>query len=81
MDKTNVPSKKDSIKSTTNKKSVNPLPIPEPHPEKMPPKIPIPGEPSSGEVSVFICKICGKHYDSKEELELHIKTDHKSSKK
>lgn len=81
LDKTNLPSKKDSTKSIKDKKIVNPLPIPEPHPEKTPPNIPIPGEPSGGEVSLFICKICGKHYDSKEEFELHMKMDHKSSKK
>ncbi len=80
MDKSNVSYKK-YLRNTQKKTNESPLPIPQPHPEKPPPNVPIPGEASSGEVSVFICKICGKHYDSKEELELHMKTDHKSSKK
>jgi len=62
--------------------------IPEPRPEMPPPQIPNPeptpkpkGETISGDkLEAYKCKICGKTFDSKDELELHIKTDHKSRK-
>jgi hypothetical protein len=47
-----------------------------------PPNIPIPGEPTiGGESELSSCKICGKSFNSKDELELHIKTDHSDRKK
>lgn len=56
-----------------------PLPMPEPHPEKPPPNIPIPGTPSVGvneKQKQFKCKVCGKVFNSKEELKAHMETDH-----
>jgi hypothetical protein len=63
--------------------------IPEPNPEIPSPKIPNPEpvpKPKNGTVSddmpkeVYTCKFCGKSFDTKEDLELHIRTQHKSSK-
>jgi len=52
-----------------------------PSPGEPPPNIPIPGEPSiGGEDALFTCKICGKSFNSKDELELHKKTDHPDRK-
>jgi hypothetical protein len=59
-----------------------PLPeAPELHPEKAPPNVPIPGEPTvEGGTDLFICEICGKVFNSKDELQLHIQTDHAPKK-
>lgn len=49
------------------------------HPERPPPNIPIPGEPTAqGEMHEhdYKCKKCGKVFNSKKELEAHMKTDH-----
>ena len=55
-----------------------PLPIPEPHQEKPPPNIPIPGMPTIGgeKERRYICEICGKEVQNKKELEEHMKTTH-----
>jgi len=62
-----------------------PPPIPEApelHPEKAPPNVPIPGEPTvEGGTDLFICEICGKVFNSKDELQLHLHTDHAPQKK
>ena len=79
MGKPNIPFQKSSRKE----KSVPPLPkIPEPHPERPPPNVPIPGEPSGGgETGAFVCKICGKSFNSKNELKLHMKMDRPTEKR
>lgn len=49
------------------------------HPERPPPNIPIPGEPTAaGETHKheYKCKECGKIFNSKKELEIHVKTEH-----
>ncbi len=49
------------------------------HPERMPPNIPIPGEPTAqGEMHKheYKCKKCGKVFNSKQELNAHMKTEH-----
>jgi len=62
-----------------NIESIPPPPyIPEPNPEKPLPSVPIPGEmgKGGGKRGVYKCKICGKIFSSKEELELHLKLTH-----
>ena len=68
--------------------SIPPPSIPEPNPET-PPQIPNPEpvpKPKDTTINddvpteIYTCKFCGKTFDTKEELELHIKTQHKSSK-
>ncbi len=63
--------------------------IPAPRPERPPPEIPNPEpEPQpeektkvGGDVAeAFKCQKCGKTFNSKDELDLHIETDHKSRK-
>ena len=82
MGKSDVPYVKHSEK-TQKEASVPPLPkTPDLHPERPPPNVPIPGEPSGGgEAGAFVCKICCKSFNSKDELRVHVKMDHKSPKK
>ena len=56
--------------------------IPEPNPERPLPGVPIPGEmgKGGGKRGVYKCKICGKIFSSKEELDLHLKLTHSSEK-
>ncbi len=59
--------------------SLPPMPTPPDHPERPPPNIPIPGEPTAQGIiheHSYKCKICGKVFNSKKELEAHMKTDH-----
>jgi hypothetical protein len=71
-----------SKKPSGQKSSIPPIPQPpSPHPEKLPSKVPIPGEPTPSGSGIFQCKICGKKFNSKDELELHIKTDHELMRK
>jgi uncharacterized C2H2 Zn-finger protein len=66
-------------KEPQNLASVPPLPkVPEFHPERPPPHIPIPGEPSPGEPEeqLYKCHLCGAVFGSKNELDLHMATDH-----
>jgi hypothetical protein len=51
-----------------------------PNPEKPLPSVPIPGNISlgGGERGVYKCKICGKIFNSKEELDVHLKLEHES---
>jgi len=74
---------KTQIKIRQEKTQTHPLPqSPELHPEKAPPNIPIPGEPTvEGGTDLFICEVCGKVFNSKDELQLHILTDHAPHKK
>ncbi len=58
------------------KKVQVPFPSPSPHPEQPPPNIPIPGEPTEGNEKLFKCKICGKAFSIKIELDVHMETDH-----
>jgi hypothetical protein len=44
--------------------------------EKLPPKIPIPDMPTAGSQEHFKCKICGKVFNSEEEINAHLKIDH-----
>ena len=66
--------------NTPNTRSMPPFP-PAPnepyHPEKLPPNIPIPGKPESvpGKRD-YKCKICGKVFSSKEELDEHMHEAH-----
>jgi hypothetical protein len=53
--------------------------IPQPHPERPPPNVPIPGEPTAGNSEVaYTCPVCKKVFNSEDELQLHMETDHKS---
>lgn len=75
-------SKEDKIR----KAQTPPPPMPggkePPHPERPPPNVPIPGEPTvEGGTDLFICEICGKVFNSKDELQLHLQTDHAPQKK
>jgi hypothetical protein len=69
----------------SEKKAQIPPPLPEApelHPEKAPPNVPIPGEPTvEGGTDLFICEVCGKVFNSKDELQLHLQTDHAPQKK
>jgi hypothetical protein len=76
MNKSETPFKKGSRKTNMYEKNVMQVPIPEPHPERPPPNVPIPGEPSGGETGAFVCKKCGKTFNSKDELQVHMKMDH-----
>jgi Zinc finger, C2H2 type len=61
------------------KASVPPMPNPPNHPERPPPNIPIPGEPTAGgekHEHTYKCKKCGQVFNSKEELKLHMATNH-----
>jgi hypothetical protein len=63
--------------------SVPPLPrVPELHPERPPPNIPIPGEPTPGgqQEQLYRCPVCGEVFSSEEELRLHMATDHPEGK-
>jgi hypothetical protein len=54
------------------------------HPEMPPRNIPIPGEPTAaGETHKheYKCKECGKVFNSKKELEAHMKTEHAKEQK
>jgi hypothetical protein len=53
-----------------------------PQPESPPPRAPIP-KPSAhaGGTGTFTCSICRKSFNSKDELELHIETDHKARRR
>jgi hypothetical protein len=66
------------------KENVPPPPnIPQPNPERSPPLNPNPEEtPTSAGSSTenYVCQICKKSFNSKDELELHIETDHKTRK-
>jgi hypothetical protein len=62
--------------------------IPEPNPQtqsKIPNPEPVP-KPKNTTISdnkpteIYTCKFCGKTFYAKEDLELHIKTQHNSSK-
>jgi hypothetical protein len=49
------------------------------HPEKPPRNLPIPGEPTAeGKMHEheYRCKKCGKTFNSKQELKVHMKTEH-----
>ena len=50
------------------------------NPEKPLPSVPIPGKISSGggKRGVYKCKICAKVFNSKEELDVHLKLEHES---
>ncbi len=55
--------------------------LPGPSPNTPLPKVPIPGELGvAGEREAFKCKICGQNFNSKEELDVHLKTDHPHKK-
>ncbi|HLN45979.1 MAG: C2H2-type zinc finger protein [Chloroflexota bacterium] len=57
------------------------LSLPGPSPNTPLPKVPIPGEVGvAGEREAFKCKTCGAIFNSKEELDLHMKTDHPNNK-
>ncbi|MDR0471075.1 MAG: hypothetical protein LBH79_05050 [Nitrososphaerota archaeon] len=59
--------------------SIPPLPAPPEHPERPPPNIPIPGEPTAGDKSHqhnYRCKKCGKVFNSKTELKAHLTIEH-----
>ncbi len=57
------------------------LSLPGPSPNTPLPKVPIPGELGvAGEREAFKCKICGENFNSKEELDTHMKTDHPNKK-
>jgi hypothetical protein len=61
------------------KASLPPMPNLPDHPERPPPNIPIPGEPTAGGEKyehTYRCKKCGRVFSSKEELKDHIATDH-----
>jgi hypothetical protein len=51
-----------------------------PNPEKPIPNVPIPGKISlgGGERGEYKCKICHKNFNSKEELDFHLKFEHES---
>jgi hypothetical protein len=69
-------------KTVNKERSMPPLPkVPEPHPEKPPPNIPIPGDNVLEGVGSFVCKKCGKTFNSKNELKLHMQTDHPKLRK
>lgn len=53
------------------------------HPERPPRNIPIPGEPTAaGETHkhAYKCPKCGKVFNSKKELKVHMKIDHAPKK-
>ncbi len=57
------------------------LSLPGPSPNTPLPKVPIPGQLGvAGEREAFKCKICGENFNSKEELDVHLKTDHPHKK-
>ncbi len=57
--------------------SIPQMPTSPEHPERPPRNIPIPGEPTfSVEERKYKCKKCGKVFNSKEELQVHVETDH-----
>jgi hypothetical protein len=63
--------------------SIPPMPNNPEHPETPPSKIPIPGEPTAAgkmHTHEYKCKICGKVFNSKKELSLHMKTEHAKTK-
>jgi len=61
-------------------RSIPPMPNSPDHPERPPPNIPIPGQPSTSSkekhMHTFKCKECGKIFNSKDELKEHIHTEH-----
>ncbi len=61
-----------------------PMPTSPDNPGRPPPNIPIPGEPTAGDderTRKYKCSMCGKVFNSKEELKGHIETVHASEEK
>ncbi|MGA3289135.1 MAG: C2H2-type zinc finger protein [Candidatus Bathyarchaeia archaeon] len=50
--------------------------IPEPHREILPPDISITNETNPGSQPQFLCQICGRAFNTSEELQAHITTEH-----
>jgi len=62
---------------TSKKDSLLPMPNSPDHPETPPPNIPIPGKPAqSEERQSYNCEICGKVFNSKTEIDLHMSIEH-----
>jgi hypothetical protein len=81
MSISSVPYKK-KRQEPKNIAGVPPIPkVPKLHPERPPPHIPIPGEPTpGGQGEIYKCQVCGVIFTSEEELRLHMATDHPKAK-
>jgi len=79
MTESGIPYKKQKPKQPPDEVGIHPTShdILEPH-RKMPPppNISIPNDPNSGSQPHFLCQICGRAFNTSEELKAHTTTEH-----
>jgi hypothetical protein len=78
MTESGIPYKKQKPKQPPDEVGIHPPSpdIAEPHREMPPPNISIPNDHNSGSKPQFLCQICGKAFNTSEELQAHTKTEH-----
>jgi len=78
MTESGIPYKKQKPKQPPDEVGINPASpdIPEPHREMPPPNISIPNGPNFVNQPQFLCQICGRTFNTTEELQAHTTTEH-----
>jgi hypothetical protein len=78
MTESGIPYKKQKPKQPPDEVGIPPPSpdIPEPHREIPPPNISITNEPNPDSHTQFLCKICGRAFNTLEKLQAHITTEH-----
>jgi Zinc finger, C2H2 type len=79
MTESGIPYNKQKAKQPPDEVGVSPSSnVSETSPEVTPLKVPIIKEPSLGSQPMLMCQICGKAFNTNEELEMHMATNHAS---
>jgi len=78
MTESGIPYKKQKPKQPPDEDGINPASpdIPEPHREMPLPNISIPNDPNFVNQPQFLCQICGRTFNTSEELQAHTTTEH-----